>query len=847
MTPPLPDRPSLVTPTSCPHRRTKLNRLVALGATSLAIAGLLIGLRQTGSLQTLELAAYDRLLLLLGDRPPDPRLLIVGINEADLRRIKTVPISDAILAQALEKLQKYQPKVIGIDIHRDLPQSSGEDQLNAQLKAPNVIVIRKGGEQEADRVSAPAVVPEERVGFSDLIMDIDSVIRRYLLYVEQPAGKKYFSFALRIALQYLGDRYPLTVQPQSLQIGSSSLPDLAATAGGYRLDSGEDNGWQTLIQYRSPDAIAPEVSLSELLAGQVAPNLIRDRIVLIGYTAPSIKDIFITPYSTRSGENRHLMAGVTIHAQVIGQILDRVLTGQSAMGFWPDWGEWLWIWGWSLVGGLIVCCLHRPLYMLLTVAIAISGLWIMVILAFAGSLWLPLIPATLGLLLTGAVILGQKTYYSLYHDVLTSLPNRRSLIRDLEYLRYFNVPHTPSAIALLFLDIDRFKMFNEGLGNRGGDHVLLTIAERLQAQLQPGEKLARIGGDEFVVWLFSPSLEPAIALAKKLQSVVTQPIPWQEAEMYTSVSIGIAGESLDGNFQPEEILRHAHIAMGSAKVKGGASYEIFTPHSKIRAEMRLQLENELRHALDHQEFQLYYQPIISLKTGKIAGFEALIRWPSAKQGFISPGQFIPIAEETGIIVPLGQWILQAACQQIRLWHRTYPQNPPLIMSVNLSSRQFSQPDLVPQVEKILQEAEIDCQSLKLEITESMMMNNVEEAIELLQQLKDLGLRLSIDDFGTGYSNLSYLHRFPVDTLKVDQSFVRRLHEGEDSDRYLQIVHTVVTLGHNLQLDVIAEGIETEAQMNTLKELGCEYGQGYYFSKPVPQGAATELLEQDRRW
>jgi diguanylate cyclase (GGDEF)-like protein len=811
-----------------------------------------IGIRQTGSFQPLELTAYDRLLLLISNRPPDPRLLIIGISESDLRRFQTVPISDSILAKTLEKLQKSQPKVIGIDIHRDLPQSTGKDQLKAQLQAPNVIVIRKGGEEEADRVAAPKIVPKERIGFSDLVMDIDGVIRRYLLYVEQTQEKKYFSFALRVALQYLGDSYPLTVQRQALQIGSRTFPDLPANGGGYHLEKGEDNGWQTLIDYRSRPAVAPEVSLSDLFDGKVNPNLIRNRIVLIGYTAPSIKDIFITPYSilsadTNRGKSRHLMAGVTIHAQVISQILDRVLAGQSAMGFLSEGGEWLWIWVWSLLGGFIVCCLNRPIYMILTLALAMGGLWMITILAFAGSLWLPLIPATIGFLGTMAVILGQKTYYSLYHDVLTSLPNRRSLIRDLEHLRYFNTSHSPSTIALLFLDIDRFKMFNEGLGNRGGDHVLLTIAERLQAQLQPGEKLARIGGDEFVVWLFSSSPEPAIALAKKLQSVVTQPIPWQEAEMYTSVSIGIASESLSRNFQPEEILRHAHIAMGSAKVKGGANYEIFTPHSKIRAEMRLQLENELRHALDHQEFQLYYQPIISLKTGKIAGFEALIRWPSAKQGFISPGQFIPIAEETGIIVPLGQWILQSACEQIRQWHRTYPQNPPLIMSVNLSSRQFSQPDLVPQVKKILQEAEIDCQSLKLEITESMMMNNVEEAIELLQQLKDLGLRLSIDDFGTGYSNLSYLHRFPVDTLKVDQSFVRRLHEGEDSDRYLQIVRTVVSLGHNLQLDVIAEGIETEAQMNTLKELGCEYGQGYYFAKPVPQEAATELLGQNPSW
>jgi EAL domain-containing protein (putative c-di-GMP-specific phosphodiesterase class I) len=316
--------------------------------------------------------------------------------------------------------------------------------------------------------------------------------------------------------------------------------------------------------------------------------------------------------------------------------------------------------------------------------------------------------------------------------------------------------------------------------------------------------------------------------------------------LYTSVSIGIAPDRLDRSERAEEILRDAHIAMGVVKVRGGAGYEIFTPTSKQQAEERFQLETELRQALKRSEFQLYYQPIVSLKTGKLAGFEALIRWSSKTRGFISPGQFIPIAEETDLIIPLGEWILRTACQQIRDWREQYALALPVSVSVNLSSRQFK-PELVTRIGKILQDSGIDRNSLKLEITESMMMHNVEEAIELLQQLRDLGLHLSIDDFGTGYSNLSYLHRFPVDTLKVDQSFVRRLHEGEDSDRYLQIVRTVVTLGHNLNLDVVAEGIETEAQKKTLESLQCEYGQGYYFSKPLPKDEATRLLERDPHW
>ncbi|MEG3436809.1 EAL domain-containing protein [Pannus brasiliensis CCIBt3594] len=830
---------------------------LSAGAIALVVTAATIGVRQTGVLQSLELATFDRLVLLMGERPADPRLLIVGISEADLRQVKTVPLPDGILASAIEKLQEHRPKVIGLDIHRDMPQSSGIQSLYKQLAAPNVIAIRKGGDRESDRVLPPEIVPENRVGFSDLLVDVDNAIRRYLLYVELSEREKYQSFALRVALQYLGERGPLRVTPDALTIGDAVFPDLPPAAGGYRLDETEALGWQTLLRYRSADRVADRVSLSDLLAGKVDPALIRDRIVLIGYTAPSVKDLFITPYSSisppatdRSGaeENRtHLMPGVIIHAQMISGILDSVLAGQKPIRFLPEWGEWLWILGWSLVGGVIVRYRERPLSWVLGMALAIGGLWGICVLAFSGALWLPAIPPALGAILTGAIVLGQKAYYSLYHDSLTDLPNRRALVRDLERQRGKSSPERPRSIAVLFLDIDRFKMFNEGLGHRGGDRVLLTIAGRLREICHSGERLARIGGDEFAIWFFSSEGDRAVTLARDLQEALARPIPWEDREVYAGASIGIAIGPLDRTFRAEEILRNSHIAMGTAKVKGGGRHEIFTPRSKRQAEARLQLETELRRALDRQEFQLYYQPIVSLRTGKLAGFEALIRWPSAERGFISPGQFIPIAEETGIIVPLGQWILRSACRQMREWHELYKMNPPPIVSVNLSSRQFGQPDLVPQIQKIVQEEGIDRDSLKLEITESMMMNDVEEAIELLTQLKGLGLRLSIDDFGTGYSNLSYLHRFPVDTLKVDQSFVRRLHEGDDSDRYLQIVRTVVTLGHNLHLDVIAEGIETEAQMNTLKSLDCEYGQGYYFSKPLPSEEAARLLERDPRW
>jgi EAL domain-containing protein (putative c-di-GMP-specific phosphodiesterase class I) len=255
----------------------------------------------------------------------------------------------------------------------------------------------------------------------------------------------------------------------------------------------------------------------------------------------------------------------------------------------------------------------------------------------------------------------------------------------------------------------------------------------------------------------------------------------------------------------------------------------------------------MRNAIARQEFQLYYQPIVSLTTLKIVGFEALIRWQSPQCGFVSPGLFIPVAEETGLIIPIGQWIFQEACQQLHRWCKQFPQHASLMMSVNLSRRQFSQVDLVEQIQKVLEEADIDRACLKLEITESLMMNDIEEGLALLKRLKALGLKLSLDDFGTGYSSLSNLHTFPVDTLKIDQSFVNRLGEGQESHKYAQIVRTIVMLGHNLEFDVVAEGVETEHQVRALQALNCEYGQGYFFSKPLPKEQATELLERAPQW
>lgn len=827
-----------------------LDRVPSVLISSLLVTLAIIGVRQSKGLQVFELAAYDRLVRLSVPNQPDERLLIVGISESDIQKQQHWPLSDQIIAKLLQQLQQHQPKVIGLDVYRDIPQGVGHQELIKQLQAKNVIVIAKGEEKERDAVSSPSEIAPEQVGFSDLLIDMDNVIRRNLLYVESPLlQKQFYSFALRVSLKYLSE-LDFQVTPNALKIGSTPFNRLNPNAGSYQLEPNDTAGWQILLRYRSPNRVARQVSLTEVLENKIDPNWVKNRAIIIGYTAPSVKDVFTTPYSETEDLN-HLMPGVTIHAQMVSQILSMVLDEQPPIRVLQEWQEWLWILGWSLIGGMLIWQYNRLIYALAAAAIATISLWGICLILFHQSIWLPVILPMLGLLITGGVILAQKAYYSLYHDSLTNLPNRRSFIREIRLFKNIKPHSSRQLTAILFLDLDRFNLINEGLSQLAGDFLLFKTAKRIQQLLKTDAKIARVGGDEFAIWLRNvQNIDEVTYLAKQLQKHLRQPIKWSGLEIFTTVSIGIAVERIDHLLQSEELLHHAHIAMYRAKEKGKDRYEIFLPVMQSQAESRWQIETSLRKAIQQQEFKLYYQPIISFITHKIVGFEALVRWPSSEKGFISPSQFIPIAEETGLIVPLGEWILQEACRQMKQWHKRFPRNPPLLMSVNLSSCQFNQPDLlVQQIQNIL-EKEIALEqrnSLKLEITESVMFNNVEGAIQLLHRLKALGLKLSIDDFGTGYSNLSYLHRFPIDTLKVDQSFVRRMHEEGDNSKYAQIVQTVVMLGHNLGLEVVAEGIETEEQMKTLLKLDCEFGQGYFFAKPLPSSEATALLEQDPHW
>jgi diguanylate cyclase (GGDEF)-like protein/PAS domain S-box-containing protein len=433
-----------------------------------------------------------------------------------------------------------------------------------------------------------------------------------------------------------------------------------------------------------------------------------------------------------------------------------------------------------------------------------------------------------------------KLVHDALYDPLTGLPNRVSLMERLRHAGDLASRKADYLFAVLFIDLDRFKMINDSLGHVMGDQLLCEIAHCLTACLRPNDTVARLGGDEFVILLEGiESQEDATTVAQRILNSLSVPFNLAGREIFMSASLGITFS--DRSFhRPEDLLRDADLAMYRAKTKGRGRYAIFDPRMHSSAVALLEIETDLRRAIERQELMLCYQPIVSLRTSRLVGFEALIRWQHPQQGLIPPNKFVPIAEETGLIVPIGHWVLKQACTQMRQWQQQFPDWPPLTVNVNLSSKQFS-PYLADQVRQILTETGLAAHYLKLEITESVLMSHAESAIATLTELKQLGLQLAIDDFGTGYSSLSYLHRLPIDTLKVDRSFIQRV----DSDgEQLAIVRTIITLAWNLGMEVVAEGVETPKQLAQLRSLRCEYAQGYLFSPARDVAAVEKLLNQE---
>ena len=438
----------------------------------------------------------------------------------------------------------------------------------------------------------------------------------------------------------------------------------------------------------------------------------------------------------------------------------------------------------------------------------------------------------------------EQLVHGAFHDALTGLPNRAWFIEQLDVALARYTRNSERNFAVLFLDLDRFKVINDSMGHMFGDQLLIGIARRLRSCLRSEDLVARLGGDEFTILLSDlGDITDAIRVAERVQQHLSKPFRLGSVDTFTTASIGIALS--DPSYgRPEELLRDADTAMYQAKSLGKARYVIFDPCMHVHAMNTLQIESDLRRAVDRQEFFIHYQPLVSLENGMLTGFEALVRWRHPERGLIPPSDFVPIAEETGLIIPMGRQVLREACRQMRVWQRMFNGKSPLSISVNLSSKQFGDPNLLSDVVRILQTTGLDPRCLKLEITESVVMENIEAATGMLEQLRRLGVQLSIDDFGTGYSSLSYLHKLPIDTLKIDRSFVARINENNENR---EIVRTIILLARNLGMGVVAEGVETREQLEQLVRLQCESAQGYLFSRPVEASVASQMITNIPEW
>jgi diguanylate cyclase (GGDEF)-like protein len=447
-------------------------------------------------------------------------------------------------------------------------------------------------------------------------------------------------------------------------------------------------------------------------------------------------------------------------------------------------------------------------------------------------------------------VAGEELRRHTMRDALTELPNRALFLDRLGHAVERGRRHKDFRFAVLLLDLDRFKTVNDSLGVQVGDELLTTVARRLETCVRGEDTIARLSGDEYAILLESLANDSdAGRVADRMLRALAAPVETREGELFATASIGIvlgssALDGLDALADAEaRLLQRAGVAMSRAKASGGGRYEMFDREMQARAVARLRMETDLRAAVERREFEIYYQPLVSLESGRITEFEALLRWNHPERGMVAPLDFIPLAEETGLITPIGTWVLATACRQTYEWQQRFPRAEPLALSVNLSVKQFAQPHFVRHVSDTVRASGLDPSCLKLEITESIAIDDPERTRGMLEELRNLGVRMYLDDFGTGYSSLGHLHQLSLDAIKIDRSFVMRM----DEPMHLQLVRTVRDLARNIGVIIIAEGVETTAQLQMLRELGCECAQGYLFSRPVPVAEVERLLERDPRW
>ena len=790
--------------------------------------------------EPLELFLFDQGIRLIRDRNDDPRLLIIGITDEDIAQYGW-PLPEETLSNLLNNLQQHNPRVIGLDLFRTQAQSNN---LVAQLQADNLIIVSKIDENgDFLLTNETNLIPREQIGFSDLLIDPDNVVRRSLLFVNvaEPSEPAFYSFALRIALNYLDvDKTEFRADQDSLHIQNTEIPILRAGDGGYQKI--DNSGYQMLLRYRDRISPAQQLSLDAVLSQSFDPAVIEDKIVLIGGIDSSLKDEFYTPYSAALSNN-FVMPGVIVHAQIVSHLLDIIAhSSRTVYQFLPVWLEPGWLLIWAIAAGMITWRIRRPIILLFASILLIATILGISYGFLLGLIWVPTAELIIGILLAVGLNTGQRLLYHSTYDELTQLPKRDlfvSLVHKALQQQQNNL-HTQSVIVA-FLEIERINLINKSLGYKAGDRVLTLVTEQLKQGLPATTRVARLGDSEFAILFKQNSQASVQSILEQLQNALSKPMNLGKHRLLLTPDLGVSVAQGQQSYDPDNLIRNAHLAMYKSKASSQAKHTFFSTNMLTEDVHRLQLESDLLTAIEREQFYLAYQPIICLKNNAIAGFEALIRWQKADGSFISPVKFIPVAEETGLILPLGEWVFRTACQQLQHWKVAFPDQR-LVMSVNLSICQFSQPNLIQMIRETLEQFNLQGQDIRLEITESMVMEDIHQSIQLMMQFRELGIQLAIDDFGTGYSSLSYLHRLPFDTLKIDKSFIGHMESNRED---YAIVNTILDLGHSLNINAVAEGVETLEQVKLLQQHQCQYGQGYFFARPLDAVQATKFLHEPR--
>ncbi|PZV14151.1 MAG: hypothetical protein DCF20_13430 [Pseudanabaena sp.] len=827
--------PKLLKNFNAKRLRSRLTHLIWRSLPTLFATIAMIPMVHFVVLQPIDFWAYNSFTSWRGDRSWDDRIVIVAIDDDSISKLGRFPWSRDLYVQLLQKLEQAHASVIGFDILWS-EASPADQQLVAAISRNQRVVLSMAWDKAGQPLQPIAPVRNAGVAVGHILKreDADGIVRQIDLQIQDIP-------TLAVAI----------LQTYKLTTATTLLPDLSQPLS---------------INWTKSVKLMPQVSFSDVIDGKVPDTVFHNKIVLIGVTASGL-DRLVTPF-----DRNPPASGVHLHATVLQNLLQK-----SSLAIVKP----IYIWSFALLGSLFIS-LILPRLNLWTGsinAVVLSGLWLIIACtAFNINYWIEIAVPILMFLLTGFAIALQERWqmqrslkiadaqilYKSTHDHLTGLYNRSFIENRLQnLLRRQDEPSQNSdqynLITIFWINLDRFKNINDTFGHPIGNLFLIEVGQRLRESVPDSTSIARFGGAEFVLLIENVATEQdAIAVADLIQTNLQRPFIIERNEIAITVNIGIKFHQIDivsdpyscDVSKPEDILGDADTAMFYAKKLGNSCNKVFDISMRERVLKRLQLERDLRKAValcqdpnnqDHQEFLIYYQPILSLSDMQIVGLEALIRWQHPERGLVSPVRFIPLAEETGLIIPIGDWIMRNACLQVQSWHQRFAKAKDITVSVNLSPKQLAQDDVLEKCLSILQQTKLSPKYLKIELTESSIMENPDFAIRILNQMRQAGIKIYIDDFGTGYSSLAYLHKFPFDGLKIDQSFVNNIHKNSNGAEILQ---AIVSLAQSVKAHIVAEGIENLAQLNHLQDLLSEDGdgQGFFLFRPLDVAAIEAIFQ-----